>query len=116
MPPRAAQDQLDFCSWFNQRGFFWGVGGIGGRALSIVEKGFSITGIAPSAHAHKDRTGIAPSSHHVLIKLSSLDPSGALDSSVSATLADKNILEKRDVREPRSPNPDTPLLAEMLAK
>jgi len=62
-------------------------------------KAVSDRGITPPAYAHKDRAGIAPNSHHVLIKLSSRDPSGALDSSVSATDAEKNILEKRDVRE-----------------
>src|SRR5215469_11621672 len=43
--------------------------------------------------------GTAPNSHHVLIMLSSRNVSGVLDSSTSATYAEINALEKRNVRE-----------------
>src|SRR5215470_6125027 len=61
---------------------------------------FAGAGISAS---HKHAAAVAsaryPNSHHVLIMLSSRNISGVLDSTVSATKAEINRLEKRNVRE-----------------
>src|SRR5215470_913086 len=60
---------------------------------------FAGAGISAS---HKHAAAVAsaryPNSHHVLIMLSSRNISGVLDSTVSATKAEINRLEKRNVR------------------
>src|SRR5215467_12249516 len=60
---------------------------------------FNSAATATAAIVARCRARTVPNSHHVLIILSSRNVSGVLDSPESATDAEINTLEKRNVRE-----------------